>query len=202
MREGNVFSPFTPVEVGGGYPARSRWGGGYPSQVQLRYPPLDLAGGYPDLTRGYPCLGGSWVPPIRSGWGVHHLPHPPWVPPPCQTWSGGTPLRVTDGVLDTLQSVCLLRSCRRTFFLWMSLQLTYFAELIGTIVCSYLMQIFILSFKENQKIRKYVNMLSLGITASHANNDAMSLNPLHILYYLLHCTQSAWYSQPQDGSLI
>ena len=29
-------------------------------------------------------------------------------------------------------------------------------------------------------------LLCMQITASHVNNDAMSLDALHILYYLLH----------------
>ena len=91
--------------------------------------PLDLARGVPHLGYphqtwpGGPCLG---VPhlrypstPIRPGqWGtlpgVPHLGYPPirpgqWYP------AGGTPPRVTDRVLDTPRSVCLLRSRRRTF---------------------------------------------------------------------------------------
>ena len=104
-REGNVFSLFTPAGVPlpgpigrGGTPARSRWKG-YSCQVQRRGVPQ------PGLTRGYPCWVGT----------------PPRVPP-CQTWLGGTPMggyptsyRITDGVLDTPRSVCLLRSRRRTF---------------------------------------------------------------------------------------
>ena len=75
MREGNVFSLFTPRGVPepgpakggtptGGYPAR-----GYPT---LGIPPSDLAGRYP--AREYPTSG----TPIRPGWGV--------------PWQGGTPV--------------------------------------------------------------------------------------------------------------
>ena len=87
---------------GGGTQARSRWGG-YPSQVQV--------GGTPT---GGPHLG---------------FPHQTWYPtsgtPPGQTWPGGAP---TGGggvphqvVLDTPRSVCLLRSCRRTFLFHLDL---------------------------------------------------------------------------------
>ena len=72
-------------------------GGGYPSQVQV--------GGTPT---GVPHLGFP-----RQTW------YPTWGTPPGQTWPGGAP---TGGggvphqvVLDTPRSVCLLRSCRRTF---------------------------------------------------------------------------------------
>ena len=95
----------------------TRWGGtpcwgGTPPQV----PPMsDLAGGTPPRVlphqtwpggtpqpKGYPTLG---TPPIGPGRGVPLL------------GEEGTPLQETDGVLDTLRSVCLLRSRRRTFFL-------------------------------------------------------------------------------------
>ena len=105
-----------PGPGGGVTPARSSWGDldrgwvpqwgvphfGYPS-------PSDLAGGYP----------------IRPGWGGRY---PDWrvlhfrnSPAPCRTWlrgggsstlTGGTPPGV---VLDSPQSVCLLRSRGRTF---------------------------------------------------------------------------------------
>ena len=79
-------------------------------------PPSDLAGGVPQL-------------------GVPHLRYPH------QTWWGGYPTlgtpqsdladrgggyptsyRITDGVLDTPRSVCLLRSRRRTFFFTLSVK--------------------------------------------------------------------------------
>ena len=115
----------------GGTPARS--GGTPPGQgiPHLGYPPITPGlGGTP--ARGTP----PWVPPVTPDWGypcqwgVPHLgyPHQTWpgrfpssgilpIRPgpwgyPCQ---GGTPPRVTDGVLDTPQSVCLLRLHRRTF---------------------------------------------------------------------------------------
>ena len=57
---------------------------------------------------GGTLLGGTQVgyPPARSGWGV-----------PCQGGYpvGGYPVRTTEGVLNTRQAVCLLRSRRRTF---------------------------------------------------------------------------------------
>ena len=92
--------------------------GGVPQQglPHLRYPPSDLARGYPN--RRYPTLG----TPIRPARGVPQQEvTPPWVPPsPHQTWPGGctpmggVPHRV---VLDVPWSVCLLRSRRRTFLL-------------------------------------------------------------------------------------
>ena len=90
----------------GGTRDRSRWGGGYPSQVQLGggtppwYPPSDLAGGYPDgegtpprvpphqtwrgVPWGYPTSG-TPPPPSDLARGVPHLQYPP----PRQTWPGG-----------------------------------------------------------------------------------------------------------------
>ena len=70
--------------------------------------PGSARGGIPKVIRpgwGVPLRGGTppQVPPIGPGQGY-----------PC--W-GGTPPRVADGVLDTPQSVCLLRSRRRTFLL-------------------------------------------------------------------------------------
>ena len=73
-------------------PGPGRGGGGTPaSQVHLRYPPSELAGGYP-LLGGYPTLGtppqsdlaGGGVPPAGGG--------------------GVTSLWETDGVLDTPRS--------------------------------------------------------------------------------------------------
>ena len=88
----------------------------------LGYPPSDLAGGYPD--------GG--VPPPRVP------PHqtwpggtPPQVPPLSSDLAGGypdgggTPPQVTDGVLDTPRSVCLLRSRRRTFLFYIGILSTF-----------------------------------------------------------------------------
>ena len=88
-----------------GYPTLSTppvgpgWGVGTSVGVpHLRYPPSDLAKGYP-----------------RRG----TLPR---IPHSCQTWLGGTltggyptSYRITDGVLDMLRSACLLHSRRRTF---------------------------------------------------------------------------------------
>ena len=98
-------------------PTRSSWDwGGYPSQVQP---------GTPHQTwLEVPCQGGVphlRYPPIRPGRGISLLEGtlpggtPPQVPP-CQAWpGGGNPPQETDGVFYTPQSVCLLRSCRRTF---------------------------------------------------------------------------------------
>ena len=104
-------------------------GGGYPDQVQPAGGDT-LTGGVPHL--GYPHpIGPGWggvsrqgggtppqVPPIRPGEEVPKVGYPPR-----QTWPGGgtprggysTSYRITDGVLDTRRSVCLLRSRRRTF---------------------------------------------------------------------------------------
>ena len=87
---------------GGGYPGRGGVlqpgpaGGGVP---HLRYPPSDLAG-------GYPC------------WEVPHLGYPPpsdLAGGGTPAGGGGTPPQVIDGVLDTPRSVCLLCSRRRNF---------------------------------------------------------------------------------------
>ena len=97
-------------------PIRPIWGGtttgGTPPQVPLLGPGQGIPqqGGVSHL--GYPhqtWLGGTptgediplRVPPIRPGQGG--------------TLMGGTPPQVRDGVLDTVRSVCLLRSHRRTF---------------------------------------------------------------------------------------
>ena len=70
------------------------------------------------LPGGYPTLG----TPIRPGWGIpaRRVPHLRYPPPPLDLargvhLPGGTPPQVIDGVLHTPQSVCLLRSRRRTF---------------------------------------------------------------------------------------
>ena len=80
--------------------------GGIPIEgTPPRVPPPPLL----DLAEEVPWLGGyptSGTTPIRPGWGV--------------LWRGGvyfTSYMITDGVLDTPRSVCLLRSRRRTF-LW------------------------------------------------------------------------------------
>ena len=79
-------------------PPRRTWPGEEPSQVQVW---------------GYPTSGNP--PPHRTWLGVPLLwGTPPWVTPHQTMW-GGTPPRVTDGVLDTPLSVCLLHSRRRTF---------------------------------------------------------------------------------------
>ena len=112
-------------------------GGGYPTSGTLTVGPGQggtPAGGTPPWVppwtwQGVPLLGGipprvaptpsdlGGTPPVGPGKGGT----PPQVTPPCQTWQGGIPARGTppwlrDGVLDTLQSVCLLRSCRTFLF--------------------------------------------------------------------------------------
>ena len=131
-----VYPTFCPLPIRPGWVV-PLWGGPH-----LGYPPSDLAGGTPARGYlpqvpscqtwlgvplpgvphlGYPSpsdLGGGGVPPVRPGQGGN----PPWVPP-CQTWPGGypcrgsTPPQVTDAVLDTPRSVCLLHSRRRTLLL-------------------------------------------------------------------------------------
>ena len=106
----------------GGYPCQKgtplsiphwTWWGGTPAGrgvPHLGNPPSYLAGGYPCQEgvppvkpgQGYPCWKG--VSPIRPGLGGTPA-------------GGGYPPQVTDGVLDTPRSVCLLRSHRRTFLL-------------------------------------------------------------------------------------
>ena len=126
MREGNVFSLFTPRA--GGTLARSRWGGtparsdgdtpagGTPPWVP---PSQTWQGGTPhqvplsDLTRGVPHLGYPSVGPGEQGTltrGYPHLGYPP------SDLASGTPdggyltlYRITDGVPDTP------RSRRKTF---------------------------------------------------------------------------------------
>ena len=152
-REGNVFTRVCPsihLFVHGGYPGQVQPGGGYPSQVQLgvphlRYPPVrpgqevPLLGvphlGYPiRIGWGYPCWGKGY-----PYWGVPHLAGGyPTLGPPHQTWlGGGTPPWVTDGVLDTPRSVCLLRSRRRTFlFLFVSIQQNIEAAFFDLFTCT------------------------------------------------------------------
>ena len=105
-------------------PPCQTWPGGTPASW---YPtsgtPVRPGHGVP-LPGGYPTSG----TPIRPGWGgtpargVPHLGHPPIRPGQGGGVTlagggvgGGTPPQVTDGVLDTPRSVCLLRSRRRTF---------------------------------------------------------------------------------------
>ena len=106
-REGNIFSLFVcshqggyPVQPGGGTlsslggvpcPAGGgtlAWPGGYPDQL----------GGYPVQLGGYPVQPGGY--PVQLGGGT-------------LAWPGGYPVR--QSVHPTPRSVCLLRSCRRTF---------------------------------------------------------------------------------------
>ena len=102
-----------------GYPCQT-WLGGTPPQV----PSNAIVPGW-----GVPPAGGTppRVPPIRPGWGYPLLGGYPTSGTPHQTWlggtpcRGGTPLRETDGVLDTPRSVCLLRSRRRTFLFFVCL---------------------------------------------------------------------------------
>ena len=127
-----------------GYPHHwTWWGGGVPDQgcPTLGTPTIGPGGGGYTPTGGCP----SWVPlsDLAGGrgypdWGVPHLEYPlsdlaggcpnrgypgtlPQVPPLLDLArgypdrGGGTPPQITDGVLDTPRSVCLLRSRRRTF---------------------------------------------------------------------------------------
>ena len=96
-----------PIRPGGGTP-----GGGVP---HLRFSPVGPGwGGVSHL--GYPLVGPGWGYPTR---GTPHL----------SDLVGGTPPWVADGVLDAPRSVCLLRSCRRTF-------LYCFCKIITDCVCS------------------------------------------------------------------
>ena len=93
---------YPPSDLTRGYPCQ----GGYPTSGTS---PSDLAGGYPCwgyLTSGTPCQTWSGGPPV---W-VPHLGYTPITPGWGVPLAGrGTPLLVTDGVFDTLRSVCLLR---------------------------------------------------------------------------------------------
>ena len=110
----------------GGYPSQVRWGG----VPHLGYPLSDLARGYPSgevpqgvgtPVGGYPT---SDTPPPSdlAGGGIPVEGTPPQVPPVRPGRGGGYPTsyRITDGVLDTPWSVCLLRSRRRTFLFFKS----------------------------------------------------------------------------------
>ena len=88
----------------GGYPVRSSWGGNTPARSSQGGTPARVPGGTPAgglPLPGYPCQGSTpagdtlpWVPPSDLTGGT-----PPG--------GGGTPLRETDGVLDTPRSVCV-----------------------------------------------------------------------------------------------
>ena len=102
-----------------GYPPSDLDRGGTLMGVPKGVPPIRPGWGYPN--RGVPEVG---YPPVGPGWGYQMGGYPRWGTPPYQTWTGGypdggggTPLRLTDGVLDKRRSVCLLRSRRRTFLL-------------------------------------------------------------------------------------
>ena len=129
--QGGTPPQVSPSDLARGYPSR-----GYSTLGTL--PLSDLAGGTlvggtppwvppSDLARGYPPVGPGWgvlhlgYPPIRPGWGYPGGGIPPRVTPlgPGQGVpqpGGGYPTsyRITDGVLVTPRSVCLLRSRRRT----------------------------------------------------------------------------------------
>ena len=101
----------TPVGGGVPQPGPGRGGGGTPGRFSR--------GGYPTWLGVPPIRPGQGVPPIRGHLATLGTPHqtfqggtPPWVPPPIRPgWAGGVPLpggtppRVTDGVLDTPRSV-------------------------------------------------------------------------------------------------
>ena len=109
----------------GGYPTSGTpsqtWQGGTPPWVPPVRPGQGVShSGTPRQTwLGGTLPGGTppWVPPHQT-WprGYPAGGTPPWVPPtPIRPGRGVTPPWVTDGVLDTPRSVCLLRSRRRTF---------------------------------------------------------------------------------------
>ena len=85
---------------------------------------VPLPGGYPPVRPGqgvYPCQGGT-PPQVPSHWtwpGVPLLGEYPTLGTPPLNLAGGYPswggYPTSGGVLDTLWSVCLLRSRRRTF---------------------------------------------------------------------------------------
>ena len=81
----------------------------------LRYPPQTWMGVPPPQVPPPPCR--TWTGGTQTG-GIPHLGSPRSdldrgeVPQ-----RGGTPLQLTDGVLDKWRSVCLLHSHRRTFLL-------------------------------------------------------------------------------------
>ena len=102
----------TLPDPAGGYPARS-----------------SREGTLPGPAGGVPCWGGTLPGPAGGGtlprgvpWSGTHPPPPGQVrmggstPPPGQVrMEGGYPGRTTEGVLNTRQAVCLLRSRMRTF---------------------------------------------------------------------------------------
>ena len=107
--------------------------GGYPGQVPP--PPPGGVPGSGTPPGGYPGPGtplGVPGPPTPPG-GVPRSRYPPggtpiWVPPqggvPRSRYPpprGGYPGRTTEGVLTTRRAVCLLRSRRRTFLLYLFL---------------------------------------------------------------------------------
>ena len=120
--EGNVFSLFT----WGGEVRRPGPDGGAP-----RYLPSSQVRMGEGVPQGIYTPGQGTYPPARSGWGVPQgtSPRPgqdggggaqgTYLPPPAKV---PTPRdRTAYRVLDTLRSVCLLRSRRRTFlFNWWS----------------------------------------------------------------------------------
>ena len=124
--------------MGGGYPSQVQMGGTPARSSQGSTPPRvppqsDLARGYPFW--GYPTLDTLIRPGGGTPAGVPHIKYPHQTllairprgyptsgiaPHPQSDLAGGgggagAPPRVTDGVLDTPRSVCLLRSCRRIF---------------------------------------------------------------------------------------
>ena len=95
-----IVSPCLSVHTCGG-------GGGVPQPSAARGSRVAHLG-HPPIRpgQGYPCWG---VPPL--GYSPSDLAGGGY---PCRG-GGVTPPQVTDGVLDTPRSVCLLRSRRRTF---------------------------------------------------------------------------------------
>ena len=105
----------------GGTRARSSLGGGGPTQARSSEGVRPLPGGTP--AGGYPTS----ATPIKPDWGYPCGGYPTLVHPPSDLarvppqGGEGTPPRLTDGVLDTPRSVCLLRSRRRTFLFFLSM---------------------------------------------------------------------------------
>ena len=119
----------------GGYPARSSWGGTLPGPaggVPCRGVPCQ-GGTLPGRARGGTLLGGypSRVPPQQGNPPTGYPPGrvPPWQGAPRQgtpqPGQGGYPHRTTERVFTTWRAVCLLRSRRRTFLLYIKIIYIY-----------------------------------------------------------------------------
>ena len=119
-----------PGPEGGGTPIQP-WTGGTPSSLGWGLPSSSLGRGGPHLDEGTPCpeMG---VPPIQGWMGV----------PPVWTWTGDgvppPPIRTTEGVLAVQQSVCLLRSCRRTSWFVNSFIMVAYEKIFLIVLLGYL----------------------------------------------------------------